>query len=309
MKISIIGAGNVGSTLAMRVVESGIADVVLLDIVEGLPQGKALDISDAAPIIGHEKNIIGTTNHEDIKGSDIVVITAGFPRKPGMSREDLINKNAPILKDVLIRIKTFCSDSIIIVVTNPLDVMCYHAYKVSGFDKSRIIGMAGTLDTARFRNLIAQELNVPRCRIETFVLGSHGDTMVPLISKTFVDKRPLRQSMKTGKIDSLIERTRKRGAEIVSYLKTGSAYYSPSAGVFEILKSIKEDSKKILCVSAFLEGKYGISDCFLGVPARIGKDGISKIVELDLEKEELRALKESAEKTRGTLSHLKYGKI
>jgi malate dehydrogenase len=309
MKISIIGAGNVGSTLAMRVVESGIADVVLLDIVEGLPLGKALDISDAAPIIGHEKNIIGTTNYDDIKGSGVVVITAGFPRKPGMSREDLINKNAPILKDVLKRIKTFCPDSIIIVVTNPLDVMCYHTYKVSGFDKSRIIGMAGTLDTARFRNLIAQELNVPRSRIETFVLGSHGDTMVPLISKTFDDKRPLTQSMKTEKIDTLIERTRKRGAEIVSYLKTGSAYYSPSAGVFEILKSIHKDSKKILCVSAFLEGEYGISDCFLGVPARIGKDGISEIVELDLEKEELRALEKSAEKTRGALSHLRYGKI
>lgn len=305
MKVSIIGAGNVGSTLAMRVVESGIADVVLLDIIEGLPQGKALDISDAAPIIGHEKNIIGTTDYEDIKGSDIVVITAGFPRKPGMSREDLINKNAPILKEVATRIKTFCKDSIIIVVTNPLDVMCYYAYKVSDFDKSRIIGMAGTLDTARFKNLIAQELNVPRSKIETFVLGSHGDTMVPLLSKTFVGRRPLKQFMKTEKIDGLIERTRKRGAEIVSYLKTASAYYSPSAGVFEILKSIKEDSKNILCVSAFLEGEYGISDCFLGVPARIGKDGILEIVELKLENEEEKALKKSADKTKAVLSYLK----
>lgn len=304
MKVSIIGAGNVGSTLAMRVVENQIGDCVLLDIIEGLPQGKALDISDAAPIMGHEKNIIGTTSYEDIKGSDVIVITAGLPRKPGMSREDLINKNAPIIKGIVSHVKALCPDSIIVIVTNPLDVMCYYAYKLSGFKKNKIIGMAGTLDTARFINLIAMELNISRSKIETYVLGSHGDTMVPLLSKTYVDKRPLREIMKRDEILKLIERTRKRGAEIVSHLKTGSAYYSPSAGVLEILCAIKENLKKALCVSTFLEGEYGITDCFLGVPAKIGKAGIEEIVKLDLEKEELVALKVSSEKTKKALSSL-----
>ena len=304
MKISIIGAGNVGATLAMRVAESSIADVVLVDIVDGLAQGKALDISDAAPILGHEKRIIGTTSYEAIKGSDVVVITAGFPRKPGMSREDLIAKNAPILKAITEKIKIFAKNAVIVVVTNPLDIMSYYVFRISGFSKSKIIGMAGTLDGARFRTLIAEELNVPRSKVETYLLGSHGDTMVPLISKTTVNNKPLKEVAQKEVLDKLVERTRKRGAEIVSYLKSGSAYYSPSAGVLEILRAIKEDSNKVLCCSALLEGEYGISDCFIGAPVKIGKNGISEIIEFDLDKEEMMAFKESADKTKKSLCSL-----
>ena len=304
MKISIIGAGNVGSTLAMRVVEKQLGDVVLFDIVEGLPQGKALDISDAAPITKHEYRVIGSNNYQDVRNSDIVVVTAGLPRRPGMSREDLISKNTRIINDVISGIKKVCKDPIVIVVTNPLDLMSYYVLKASGFPKAKVIGMAGTLDTARFINLISEELNVPRESIETFVLGSHGDTMVPLVSRTFVNKRPLKEMLTPEKIASLVKRTRKRGAEIVAHLKTGSAYYSPSAGVLEIITAIKDDSRKTLCVSAFLEGEYGIEGCFLGVPAKIGKDGIVAIDKLKIEDEEIKALQVSAQKTKSLLSSL-----
>jgi len=301
MKISVIGAGNVGATLAMRILESGIGDVVLVDIVEGLANGKALDISDAAPIMGHEKTISGTTDYKEIKGSDVVVVTAGFPRKPGMSRKDLISKNIPIMDAIVKNVKSFCKDAIIIVVTNPLDVISYYIYKSGFFPKEKVIGMAGTLDASRFSNLVAEELSVPRRDIKCYVLGSHGDTMVPVVSKSSVSGEPLRRKMNEDAIKRLVKRTKKRGAEIVANLKMGSAYYSPSAGVLEILKAINEDSGKVLCVSTLLEGEYGISGCFLGVPVRIGKAGILEIVQLDLEEEESKALKLSAEKTKQTL--------
>jgi len=304
MKVSIIGSGHVGATLAMRVAESGLGDVVLLDIVEGLPQGKALDISDAAPLLNHEQSIIGTNSYDDIENSDIVVITAGLARKPGMTREDLISKNAVIIKGVTESIKKKTPNAIIIVVTNPLDIMTYYVYRVSGFDSSKVIGMAGTLDTSRFINLISQETGVPRSGIESFVLGCHGDAMVPLISKTLVNKKPLREVMDAERIDSIVDRTKKRGAEIVAYLKTGSAYYSPSAGVIEIIRAIKNNTKKILSVSAFVTGEYGIEGCFLGVPAEISSKGISRIVELDVEDAERDALRLSADKTRKLLSSL-----
>jgi len=302
MKVAIIGAGNVGSTLAMRVVESNIGDVVLLDIIEGIPQGKAIDISDASPILNHENKIVGTNNYKDIKDSNIIVITAGLPRKPGSSREDLTYKNAEIIKDVISNIKRLSIEPIIIVVTNPLDVMTYYAYKLSGFPKSKIMGMAGTLDTARFINLISDKTSVPRKKIEAFVLGSHGDTMVPAISHTKVDKRPLKDALDKKTINELVEKTKNRGAEIVSYLKTGSAYYSPSAGVLEILKAIKEDSNRVMCVSAYLDGEYGIKDCFIGVPARIGKKGIVEIIDIHLDNDELSTLRESAKKTKDAIS-------
>lgn len=304
MKISIIGSGNVGATLAMRTLESGLGDVVLVDIVEGLPQGKALDISDAGPIMGYENKIIGTNDFQDIKNSDIVVITAGLARKPGMSREDLIQKNALIIKDVVLKIKGLCRDPIVIVVTNPLDVMAYYVYKIGDFDKNKVIGMAGTLDSARFRNLIAKELNVPHTKIQTLVLGCHGDAMVPVVSSTSVDKRPLTDIIGQEKIDQLVRRTQKRGAEIVARLKTGSAYYSPSAGVLQILNAIKTDSQNVLCVSTLLQGEYGVEGCFLGVPAKIGENGVREIVKIELTDEELKALHLSAEKTRRALSLL-----
>ena len=304
MKIAVIGAGNVGSTLAMRIVESKLGDVVLLDVVEGLAEGKALDIADAASIIAHEHKIIGTNDFNDMVGSDIVVITAGLARKPGMSRDDLIGKNAKIIKDVVEGIKGRSKDPIVIVVTNPLDVMAYYAHKIGGFDRSKVIGMAGTLDAARFKNLIAEAANVPRAQIKTYVLGSHGDTMVPLVSKTFVGDRPLGKVLDAKKISEIVGRTKNRGAEIVSYLKTGSAYYSPSAGVLEIIRSIKNDSKDILCVSTLLQGEYGINGCFLGVPAEIGRNGIVKVVEFDIEKDEAESFRLSADKTKELLSAL-----
>ncbi|NQT21918.1 MAG: malate dehydrogenase [Candidatus Omnitrophica bacterium] len=301
MKISVIGAGNVGATLAMRIVESGIGDVVLVDVVEGLANGKALDISDAAPIMGHEKSISGTTDYKEIEDSDVVVITAGFPRKPGMSREDLISKNIPIMDTIVKNVKSFCKDAIIIVVTNPLDVISHYIYKSGSFPKEKVIGMAGTLDASRFSNLIAEELSVPRRDVECYVLGSHGDTMVPVVSKSSVNGEPLRNKMNEEAIQRLTERTKKRGAEIVANLKMGSACYSPSAGVLEILRAISNDSGNILCVSTLLEGEYGISGCFLGVPAHIGKAGILEIVQLELEEGESKALKLSAEKTKHSL--------
>jgi len=304
MKISIIGAGNVGATLAMRVVESDIADVTLIDIVPGLAAGKAIDISDSSPIIGHEKKIAGSEDFDAMSGSDAVVITAGLARKPGMSRDDLVHKNAEIIKTVALKIKSLCKDAIVIVVTNPLDVMAYHAYRILGSDRSRVMGMAGTLDAARFKNIIAEELNVPRSSIETLVLGCHGDTMVPLISKTLVDKKPLQSVVKPEVIERIVQRTKDRGAEVVALLKTGSAYYSPSAGVLEILRAVKNDSGAVLTVSALLSGEYGLRDCFLGVPACIGRHGIRKIVEVDMNEREKKEFAVSAEKTRELLKIL-----
>jgi len=294
-KVSIIGAGAVGATLAHRVLESGIADVALLDIVKNLALGKAMDLSDASPAMAHERNIIGTDNYKDIEHSDVVVITAGLPRKPGMTRDELISKNAGIIKDVASKVKAHVPSSIIIVVTNPLDVMAYLAYKVTGFPKNRVIGMAGLLDGSRFIYLIASELKIPRSSVKTYILGSHGDTMVPLISKTEVGGRPVTEVMDSKKLESIVKRTCDRGAEIVSLYGSGSAYYSPSAAVFRMIESILKDKKETIVASAYLEGEYGLKDLYIGVPCKIGKGGVEEIVELDISSHEKAALTKSAE--------------
>ncbi|MDD4202893.1 MAG: malate dehydrogenase [Candidatus Omnitrophica bacterium] len=297
MKISVIGAGNVGATLAMRIVESNMADVVLVDILDGLAKGKAVDISDAAPILGHEKNIEGTTDISKIKDSDVVVMTAGLARKPGMSRDDLIGKNAAIIGAVAQAIRINCPKAIVVVVTNPLDVMTYHMIKITGFSKNKVLGMAGTLDSSRLINILAEQLNVERKSIETIVLACHGDTMVPVLSATKVNGRPLYEVLPKEKIEEVINKTKFRGSEIVEYLKTGSAYYSTSAGVLQILNAIKNDTDQILPVSAYLDGEYEIKECCLGVPVKIGRNGINEIVEITLTAEERAALQESAQKT------------
>lgn len=295
MKISIIGAGAVGATLAQRVLESGLADVVLLDIYGNLAKGKALDLLDASPILGHEKNITGTDNYEDIRDSDIVVITAGLARKPGMTRDDLIAKNAAIIRGVAGKVKDYAPSSIVIVVTNPLDTMTYLTHKVIGFPKNKVMGMAGVLDGSRFIYMIADELKVPRAEVETFVLGSHGDTMVPVISKTRVRGKPLTSLIDNNKLNAIIKRTCDRGAEIVSLLGSGSAYYSPSAAVFKMINTILKDTGETLTVSAYLEGEYGINDACIGVPCKLGSSGIKKIIELELSSEEKAAFQKSAQ--------------
>jgi malate dehydrogenase len=298
-KISIIGAGAVGATLAQRVLESGVADVVLVDILKNLAKGKAFDLLDAAPIIGHERNISGTDNYEEIRSSDIVVITAGLARKPGMTRDDLIAKNAAIIKDVAGKVKQNAPSAIIIVVTNPLDTMTYLAYKTLGFPKQKVMGMAGALDGSRFIYLIADELKVPRSSIETYILGSHGDTMVPLVSKTLVNGKSVTDLIKKDRLDIIVKRTCDRGAEIVSLLGSGSAFYSPSAAVFNMIKAILKDTKETITASAYLEGEYGLKDMFIGVPCKIGKNGIEKILELDLSEEERASLTRSAQAIKG----------
>jgi len=294
MKVSIIGAGAVGATLAQRVLESGMADVVMVDIAKNVAAGKALDLSDAAPTIGHERAIIGTDDYAEIKDSAAVVITAGFPRKPGMSREDLIAKNAAIVKDVSRKIKSYSPQAIVIVVTNPLDTMTYLAYKTTGFSREKVFGMAGLLDSSRFIYLLSDELKVPRSAVKTLMLGSHGDTMVPVISKTTVSGKPVRDLISKGKLDAIIKRTCDRGAEIVSLLGSGSAYYSPSAGVFRMLDVIFGDKSQTIVVSAYLTGEYGLKDICMGVPCVLGKKGIEKIIEMDLSGEEAAAFKKSA---------------
>jgi malate dehydrogenase len=293
-KVAIIGAGAVGATLAQRVLEGGLADVVLVDIMRGMAEGKACDLSDAAPIIGHTRDITGTDDYGEIKGSGIVVITAGFPRKPGMTREDLISKNAAIVKDVASRIKAYAPDSIIIVVTNPLDSMTYLACKTTGFPRYRVFGMAGVLDGARFVNLISQELNVPRSSVSTYILGSHGDTMVPLISKTKIGSRSIKEALSEERLKKIVSRTRERGAEIVRLFGSGSAYYSPSAAVYKMIDVIMNDKKETLVVSACLNGEYGLSEVCMGVPCILGEKGIEKIVELELDEDERDSFSRSA---------------
>jgi malate dehydrogenase len=304
MKVSIIGAGAVGSTLAMRVAESGLADVVLVDIFDGLARGKALDILDASPIMGHEKTITGGSDYKDIDSSDIVVMTAGFPRKPGMSREHLTAKNADIVRSVAEVIRARAPKAIIIVVTNPLDSMAYLAYKVTAIAKHRIIGMAGILDSARFIQLIAAELDVPRSSVETFILGSHGDTMIPVISHTRVAGKPLTQLMPQKRIEDIVKQTRDRGAEIVSLLGTGSAYFSPSAATFRMIRAMAKDTKEVLTASCYLTGEYGLKDIFIGVPCRVGSQGIEEIIELDLAEGERGDLLKSADAIRNSLALL-----
>ena len=303
-KISVIGAGAVGATLAQRIIECSLADVILLDIAKNLAIGKSLDMLDAAPIVGHEKNILGTSDYNDIKDSDIVVITAGLPRKPGMTREELISKNASIVKEVSINVRQQAPGSIVIVVTNPLDAMTYLAYKTTSFKKERIMGMAGALDGSRFVQFLSEELKVPRSSIETFVLGSHGDTMVPVISKTFVSGKPVSKLIPPEKLSAIIKRTCDRGAEIVSYLGNGSAYYSPSAAVFKMVKAILNNTKEVMAVSAYLDGEYGLKDICIGIPCRIGRNGIEEIVRIELAKDEESALLRSAKVIKSSIELL-----
>ncbi len=304
MKISIIGAGNVGSALAERVLGRGLADVVLVDTAGDLARAKALDLIDSAPLMGYKKTVTGTNNYREINGSKIVVVTAGFPRQPGMSRDDLISRNRMIVSAVTASVKEFAPGSILIIVTNPLDVMTYLAYRETAWDRRKILGMAGGLDTARFKALLAQEMGVLPENIDTFVLGSHGDTMVPLISKTSVEGKPLDKILKRGAIERLVEKTKMRGGEIVKLLKSGSAYFSPSAACLEILNALIRDEKKVIACSAIARGEYGINDCAIGLPVSLGKNGIEEIQEWKLPEGELSALVRSAEIVKGILAKL-----
>jgi len=305
MKVSIVGAGNVGSTLAERILTHKLADVALIDIAGDLAKGKAYDLMDASPIMGYVNKVEGSSDHSIMKDSDIVVITAGLARRPGMTREDLIIKNSQIVGEVLDGIKKYTPEAFIVMVTNPLDIMTYIAYKKMGCKRTGIIGMAGNLDTARYRVLLSEELSVTPDKIEAAVLGSHGDTMVPLVSKTFINKKPLNDIMSKDKILELVNRTKKRGGEIVSLLKTGSAYYSPSAACYEIIEAVLEGKGKTLTCSCILEGEYGIRNCALGVPAEIGKNGVEKILEWELLPEELEDLKKSAQVAKDALESIK----
>lgn len=293
-KVTVIGAGNVGATAAQRLAEKELCDVVLVDIVEGIPQGKALDLTEAAPVEKHDAHLTGTNGYDDTAGSDIVIITAGIPRKPGMSRDDLISTNAGIVKSVTQEIASRSPDAVLIVVSNPLDAMCHVTYETSGFPKNRVMGMAGVLDSARFRAFISMELNVSVENIQAFVLGGHGDTMVPLPRFSTVAGIPITELMSKNKINALVERTRNGGAEIVGLLKTGSAYYAPASAAVEMAESILKDKKKILPCAAYLEGEYGINDLFIGVPVKLGANGIEEIVEITLQDDEKAALQNSA---------------
>jgi len=294
-KVTVVGAGNVGATAAQRLAEKELCDVVLVDIIEGVPQGKALDLAEAAPIEKHDAHLTGTNVYEPSKGSDIVIITAGIPRKPGMSRDDLISTNAGIMKNVTEQIAALSPDAILIIVSNPLDAMCQVAFDTSGFPKQRVIGMAGVLDSARFRAFISMELNVSVENTHAFVLGGHGDTMVPLPRYSTVAGIPITELLPKDRIDAMVERTANGGAEIVSLLKTGSAYYAPASAAVEMAESILKDKKKVLPCAAYLEGEYGINDLFIGVPVKLGATGIEDIIQIDLTKEENAALKKSAD--------------
>ncbi|MGB9406268.1 MAG: malate dehydrogenase [Terracidiphilus sp.] len=293
-KVSIVGAGNVGATTAHWIAAKELADVVLVDVVEGVPQGKALDLLEAMPIAKHDVHVTGSNSYEATANSDIVVITAGIPRKPGMSRDDLLNTNFKIMSEVVGKVVAYSPESILIIVSNPLDAMAQAAYRQSGFNRERVIGMAGVLDSARFRSFIAEELNVSVENVTAFVLGGHGDTMVPLPRYTTVAGIPITELLPSERIDAIVQRTRDGGAEIVKYLKTGSAFYAPSAAAVEMAEAILKDKKKILPCAAYLQGEYGIDGYFIGVPCKLGAAGLEQIVEIKLTPEEDAALKKSA---------------
>lgn len=305
-KVTVIGAGNVGATAAMRVAEKDLADVVLIDVLEGVPAGKALDLTEAAPIEKHDSGITGVTgDYSEAKDSDIVIITAGIPRKPGMSRDDLLSTNMGIMREVTKEVAAVAPNTILIIVSNPLDAMCHVAYETSGFPKNRVIGMAGVLDSARFRAFIAMELNVSVENTHAFVLGGHGDTMVPLPRYSTVAGIPITELLPPDRIEALADRTRNGGAEIVGLLKTGSAYYAPASAAVEMAEAILKDKKKILPCAAFLEGEYGIDGLFIGVPVKLGEGGVEEIIEIDLTAEEKEALGHSADAVRGLVEDLK----
>jgi len=305
MKITVVGSGFVGQTAAMRMLERNYADVVLIDIVEGKPQGIALDLKEAAPVEGYEPAIVGTNDYADTAGSDIVVITAGLPRKPGMSRMDLLGMNAGIMNDVIAKVTPGSPDAIVIVVSNPLDEMTFLAAESSGFPKERVLGMAGVLDSARLRYFIAEELGVSPNVVHAMTLGSHGDAMVALPRHATVDGTPLPELVDEAVLERLFQRTRDGGAEIVALLKTGSAYYAPGSSVVAMVDAIVNDAKAVLPVCAWTTGQYGVSDVYLGVPARIGRGGVEEIVELDLNEGELAKLREAAEGIRAKCADLK----
>ena len=293
-KVSIIGAGNVGSTAAHWIMAKELADVVLIDVVEGIPQGKALDLLQALPIERSDVHITGSNDYADTANSDIVIITAGLARKPGMSRDDLLHTNFKIMTDVVRNVVAYSPESILIVVSNPLDAMVQAAYRLSGFNRSRVLGMAGILDSGRFKSFIAAELDVSVDNMNCLVLGGHGDTMVPLVRFTTVAGIPITELLSQERIDAIVQRTRDGGAEIVKHLKTGSAYYAPSAGAVEMAEAILKDKKKILPCAAYLEGEYGISGYFIGVLCKLGAHGIEQIMQIKLTPEEDAALKRSA---------------
>jgi len=305
MKISIIGAGNVGGLTAMRLSQDGLSEILLVDALKNLVQGKAMDMQDAQAIVKCNYNIRGSDDLQEIKGSDIIVMTAGFPRKPGMTREELLNKNAEVLSQICAVIRKVSSQAVVLIVTNPLDLMTYFALKATGFPAQKVFGMGISLDAARFANLISQELNIPVNEIEACVIGSHGEGMLPLPRLTKVKDIALDEFCEKKKADALVKRTAERGHEIVSLLGSGSAYFAPSAAIAQIVKAVAKDEKRIIGVSAYLEGEYGIQGACIGVPCRIGKSGIENIIELELSKEEKELLRAGADKLKAQYVNLK----
>jgi malate dehydrogenase len=301
-KVAVVGAGNVGATAAQRLAEKNLArTVVLIDVLEGIPQGKALDQFQSGPIEGFDTRVIGTNGYDEAAGADVFVVTAGIARKPGMSRDDLVKTNAGIVKSVAEQIRRVAPDSIIVVVSNPLDVMCHVAMQASGFPRERVLGMAGVLDTARYRTFLAEAMDVSVEDIQAMVLGGHGDTMVPLVSYTTVSGIPVTQLLEQAKLDAIVDRARNGGAEIVGLLKTGSAYYAPSAAAVQMVEAIAHDKKRILPCAVWLQGEYGIKDVFCGVPVKLGRRGLEQVVDIRLTAEESKALHASAEAVRSTM--------
>ena len=308
-KISIIGSGNLGATAGHLIALKELGDVVLVDIVEGMPQGKALDMSEAMPVEGSDVKIVGSNGYEETKGSDIVVITAGIPRKPGMSRDDLLETNTKIVRTVTENVARYCPDAFYIIVSNPLDAMVYVASEVGKISKEKIVGMAGILDSARFRSFIAAEANVSVENVNAFVMGGHGDTMVPLVRYSSIAGIPISEMISSEKVEAIVERTRKGGGEIVSLLKTGSAYYAPATAVVEMVEAVLKDKKKILPCAAYLSGEYGVNELFIGVPVKLGANGVEEIIEVKLDDSEkelfgktVEHVKELTEKTKCILS-------
>ncbi len=294
-KVTVVGGGNVGATAAQRIAERDYADVVLVDVVEGMPQGKALDLAQSGPVLGYDSAVTGANSYETTANSDIVVITAGIARRPGMTRDDLLRTNMGIMGSVISEVVTSSPDSILLIVSNPLDAMVYHAHKLSGFPKERVVGMAGVLDTARMRTFIAQELNVSVEDVNAYVLGGHGDTMVPLVRYTTVGGIPLENWLPQDRVEAIVQRTRDGGGEIVSLLKTGSAYYAPSAAVLQMVDSILLDKRRIVPAAAYLEGEYGVDGVFIGVPVILGANGVEKVIELELTDEEQAGFQKSVD--------------
>jgi malate dehydrogenase len=303
-KVTVVGAGNVGATTAQRIAEAGLADVVLIDIVEGLPQGKGLDLAEAGPVVGHDARISGTNDYADTAGSDIVVVTSGLARQPGMSRDDLLSKNAGIVRSVVEQAARHSPDAILIIVTNPLDAMCHVALQASGFPRERVLGMAGVLDSARFRTFIAQELGVSVEDTHAFVLGGHGDTMVPLPRYSTVAGVPITELLSPERVAALCERTANGGAEIVALLKTGSAYYAPAASTFEMVEAILRDRKRVLPCAVLLQGEFGVDGLFVGVPCVLGAGGLERVFEIELTAAERAAFDHSVDAVRELVKKL-----